>query len=401
MTAVAQAPGPFLRGSPYLASALAVGGFLLVWGFLLRIGPRLGAYVERDAVEAIQAVATTVVGTLAAGVLVYSWRLTDEVWDSLGVVAFDARTGVKVMLTLLVFGAAFTGTRITKQFVKRGERRDAISEHQREIAHHVVQIVVFVPAILFTLSFWGFSPGNLLLGAGAAGIVVGLAARQTLGAVLAGFVLLGSRPFEVGDWVVVDDEEGVVTDISIFNTQIRTFDNEQVVIPNDQVTGESIVNRTRNGQLRITVDVGVDYDADVQHALAVAADAMADVDAVLDTPAPDAVLDSFGDSAVVLTLRFWIRDPTIERKWEAQNRVVETVKTAFEREGIKIPFPQRELAGREEADGFRVRGSGSERAPGETGAPAEREDLESAVEERDGEDAAPDTDAPTPGADED
>ena len=74
----------------------------------------------------------------------------------------------------------------------------------------------------------------------------------------------------------------------------------------------------------------------------------------MDNPRPDVVMDQFGASSVVLTLRFWIDDPTIQRKWQAQNAVVEAVKRAFEREGIKIPYPQRELSGRDETDGLRI-----------------------------------------------
>jgi small-conductance mechanosensitive channel len=385
---VAQLLGDFGRGAPYLASGVALGLFIALWGVVLWAGPRLGERIKQDTVEAVQSIAITVAGVLAAVVLVHVWQLNDEVWNAVGVVAFEAQTGVKVMVTLLVFGGAYTFTRITKQLVKRGERRDAISRHQREVAHHFVQIAVFFPAVLFTVALWGFRPQNLLLGAGAAGIVIGLAARQTLGAVLAGFVLLGSRPFEVGDWVVISGEEGVVTDVSIFNTQIRTFDNEQVVIPNDKITSENIVNRSRNGRLRITVDVGVDYDVEIQQAIAVAEGAMTDVNEVLNSPEPDAVLDRFDDSSVVLTLRFWIHDPTIERKWEAQNRVVEAVKAAFEAEGIKIPFPQRELTGREETGGFRVAGEA-------------RPDKADGDEPDDEETDTDDEEAPTPTADED
>jgi small-conductance mechanosensitive channel len=199
------------------------------------------------------------------------------------------------------------------------------------------------------MALWGARPGSFLIGAGAIGVVVGLAARQTLGAMLAGFVLLFARPFEIGDWVVIGEEEGTVTDVSVFNTAIRTFDNEHVLIPNDLVTSQEIINRSRNTRLRIGVDVGVDYDADPGEAAEVAREAMADCDELLDDPAPDVVISEFASSSVVLTCRFWIYEPSISRKWEAQNAMVEAVKAAFEREGIQIPFPQRTVSSREDS----------------------------------------------------
>ena len=331
--------------------------FVLLSGVVYQFGGRLKSLLgDEDAAEAVQSVTVTLLGTAAAVVLVDIWNLGTEL-----ALAFDAvlpgepaQAGVKLMVSLLVFGAAYTFTRITKRIIKMESERDAITAHQKEIGHHVLQILVFLPAVLFVMALWGSRPTDLLLGAGAFGVVVGLAARQTLGSVLAGFVLLFARPFEIGDWVVVDEQEGTVMDVSIFNTEIRTFDNEHVLVPNEQVANDEIVNRSRTDQLRVTVDVGVDYDVDVAEAAHIAEAAMEGCDEVVDNPRPDVVMDQFGASSVVLTLRFWIDDPTIQRKWAAQNAVVEAVKAAFEREGVKIPYPQRELSGRPETDGLQV-----------------------------------------------
>ena len=208
-----------------------------------------------------------------------------------------------------------------------------ISEHEREI--------------LFRL-------GGLLVGAGFLGIVVGMAARQTLGAVLAGFVLMFSRPFEIGDWVQVGEQEGIVTHISIVNTRIQTFDGEYVMLPNDEVSSKPITNRTRKGRLRVEVEVGVDYEADPSRAADVALSAVKELDEVLTVPTPQVVGKRFADSSVVLGVRFWIDNPSARRKWRAQTAVIDAVKAAFSAEGIKIPFPQRELTGRVEEGGFHL-----------------------------------------------
>jgi len=369
--------------------SVAVGGFFLASAAVAYwLGGPLKRRLDADVAEVIQSLVVTGAGIAAAGVLVVVWRLGDPLAEALGVVAFDGRSAALVIVSLVVFGVAYTTTRITKRVVKRQSRRDAISAHQREVAHHVVQVLVFVPAALFVMALWGVRPGNLLIGAGAVGVVVGLAARQTLGAMLAGFVLLFARPFEIGDWVVVDDEEGTVTDVSVFNTEIRTFDNEHVLVPNDQVTATEIVNRSRHEWLRVKVDVGVDYGADPGEAAAVAEAAMTDCEELPDDPAPDVVLSEFADSAVVLTCRFWIREPSISRKWEAQNAVVEAVKAAFEREGISIPFPQRTVSTRE--------GEHSTAPPGPQTSPAPATDGAGG---RDGDPTSADGDTHEPEAD--
>ena len=347
------------RTEQYLISIGLFALFFVVAGVVYALGRPLKRRVGDDeAVEAVQSLLLTLMGLALTFGIVVVWRLRAELSEAFTFIRVGPTDGVRVLVLAAVFGTAFTVTRITKRVIRRGSEADTITAHQKEVAHHIVQFLVFTPAGLFSLALYGVNPQSLLLGASAAGLIIGLAARQTLGAIVAGFVLLLSRPFEVNEWVIVDEQEGIVTDISIFNTEIRTFDNEVVVIPNDRITDDEIINRSRNGKLRIQVDVGVDYDVEVAKAMELAREAMYALDEVLGDPAPDVVIDEFGTSSVVLTLRFWIPDPTVERKWAAQNAVIDAVKSAFEREAVKIPFPQRELMAREEADGFRLAGEG-------------------------------------------
>lgn len=345
------------RTSQYVATVLLVASFLATAYALYRLGPRLRKGMTDDEAEAIQAVLLTSVGVVAGVLLVVIWRATGAVRLALASIQPSPTDGVKVLITVLAVAVAYTVTRITKQLVQVGESRDAITNHQREVLHHLVQILVMLPAVVFAIALWDVPAENLLLSASVLGVVLGLAARQTLGAVLAGFILLFSRPFEVGDWVEIDDNEGIVIDVSIVNTRLQTFDDELVMLPNDQITESAVVNRSRNDRLRVQEEVGVDYETDLEHAAGVATEAMEDLDVLMDGPKPDVVVEEFGDSSVVLGLRFWIENPTVQRKWAAQNAVMEAVKEAFEREGISIPFPQRVLAGRAQTGGLHVTGA--------------------------------------------
>ena len=260
---------------------------------------------------------------------------------------------VSALVTLFLFVGAWGTTVFAKRLITGiFEERDAITRHQREVAYHVIQISVYLVAIAAGVTVWGIDIGNILLGAGFLGVVVGLAARQTLASVFAGFVLLFGRPFNVGDWIVVDEHEGIVTDVSIFTTVLRTFNGEFVTIPNDVVTSGSLLNRSRRGRLRVDVEVGVDYDDDIERARELATEAMRDLDTeeIRTHPEPETVLKEFGDSAVVLELRFWVDDPTAARRWQAQTDVIRAVKDAFAEAGITIPFPQRSLASRPGSD---------------------------------------------------
>jgi small-conductance mechanosensitive channel len=340
-----------------LATVLALVALVGVGLGVRALGRPLKERFDSALVESIQA-GVLAVWTAGVGVFLISvWRASGLVQR--GFEQIDPSSGdiVAAVLSVAVLGGAYAFTRVTKNAIRRlSQERGAITNHQQEVAHHIVQMMVFVMAILVVFGIWGVDPGDLLLGAGVATVMVGLAARQTLGAVLAGFVVLLSRPFELGDWVVIDDNEGVVTDISIVNTQIRTFDEEYVMIPNDIVTDTEVVNRSRKGRLRLETDVGVDYATDVQQATEVATTAMKETDTPMERPDPHVVLSEFGASSVVLRLRYFIDNPSARKMWKARTEVITTVKEAFAEEGIKIPFPQRELSGREEVGGLAVSG---------------------------------------------
>ena len=343
-------------GSRYVATAGAILLFVLVVAATYRIGRRLKSERDPDAIEAAQSVTVTTVAILVSGFLVAVWRVSGEVIAALGFLSVTPEDGIKALVTFIVLAGALTVTRLTKRSVKYGAGRVSITPHQREVAHHAIQIAVFVPAVAFVIALWGIPVSNIFLGAGVLGIVLGFAARKTLSGILSGFVILFARPFEVGDWIRVGDQEGIITDITVYNTRIRTFNEEHVLIPNEVVTENEVVNYSKTDRLRLETAVGIDYATDINTAARVAVGAMERVEEVATEPPPDVIRQEFADSAVVLRLRYWITTPTVQAKWRAQNAVVESVKTAFEAEGIKIPFPQRELAGREEAGGFRLAG---------------------------------------------
>jgi small-conductance mechanosensitive channel len=170
--------------------------------------------------------------------------------------------GTVVLLIVLVLSADLVKSRI------RGlsEESDRVGEHEESVLIRVTNLTIAVTVGLALLSLWIEDIGSLLVGARFLGIVFGMGARQILAAALAGFVLMFSRPFEVGDWVEIGDAEGTVMDISLMHSHLRSFDGETVVIPNDEVEASTVVNRTDRGRLRLAVDVGVDYESDLDRA---------------------------------------------------------------------------------------------------------------------------------------
>ena len=277
------------------------------------------------------------------------------VWDRSGALldAFEAAAITdqlsNVVLAVVLLASAYALTDFLGGLIRQISADSTIlTDHQEEVVRRLTQLTVYTFALLVVVGLFTDNVGGLLVGAGFLGIVVGMAARQTLGAVLAGFVLMFSRPFEVGDWVEVGDHEGTVTEISIMSTRLRSFDGEVITLPNDDVRSGSIIDRSRRNRLRIEVEVGVDYATDVAGAATLIEEAMADVDDVAAMPEPDVVTKRFGDSAVVLGARYWIRNPSMRKRWRTQTAAMGAIKTALEDAGIVIPFPQQTLSARTE-----------------------------------------------------
>ncbi|MCO8266816.1 mechanosensitive ion channel family protein [Haloferax sp. AB510] len=307
--------------------------------------------------------ATVVVRTLQLAVFVGAtlsllllWGYTGLAADLTEVLAVAVPNAAKLGATVALFAGALVGTNVLEEKLDSyATASDNINAHQQGIVFRVLQLVVLLAVGMAALTVWQVRIGGLLVGAGFLGIVVGMAARQTLGSLIAGFVLMFSRPFELGDWVEIDDAEGIVTDITIINTRLSNADGETVVFPNDRVTNAKITNRTKRNRLRLRLDVGIDYEADIEHAESVAEEALSGLQFVEEVPKPQVMPTTFGDSSIGLQLRFWITNPSAPRRAQAKAEVLRNVKLAFDREGIKIPYPQRELLAREEADGFQLR----------------------------------------------
>ena len=326
-------------------ASLLIGGAVL--GVRLLVGWAKKRNGELSSMQRLS-LSTTVAAATALGALSLL-----AVWDRSGALrdAYDAAMVgdqlSNVVLAVVVLASAYAVTDFLSGVIREvSAESTALTDHQEEVIRRLTQLSVYTFALLVVVGLFTDNVGSLLVGAGFLGIVVGMAARQTLGAVLAGFVLMFSRPFEVGDWVAIGDHEGTVTEISIMSTRLRSFDGEMITLPNDTVRSGSIVDRSRRNRLRIEIEVGVDYDTDVERAATLIAETVADVDDVAAMPEPDVVTKRFADSAVVLGVRYWIRNPSMRKRWRTQTAAMNAIKPTLAEEGITIPFPQQTLSAR-------------------------------------------------------
>lgn len=323
---------------------------IVVVAILLGIGIRRGRRRLEDRIGGLLAdilASTGLVAVIAAGslIVVGVWEQTMILRDFVESADFGTRIAPRLVVTLAVFVAVQVVVDFVGRLLGRLQESNApLDRHQQEVGYRLSQVALWGLAILVVLGVWEFDLSGILIGAGVLGLVIGMAARQTLRSLLAGFVLMVSQPFEVGDWVAIADASGTVRDISIVNTRIETPDGEYVTLPNDEITATKIVNRSAKGRLRIEVEVGIDYDTSVDRAIAVANDALADLEGIQQPPPPVVDAKRFEESAVVLGVRCWISNPAPRRVWQTRTRVIGAIKEAFDDAGIEVPFPQRTVS---------------------------------------------------------
>jgi small-conductance mechanosensitive channel len=252
-----------------------------------------------------------------------------------------------VVLFVVVFAVVYVvGKRVATGTVRQGLRSRGFDETIVGLAVSTTAVAVAVVSVALAATVAGF--GVVLAAfatlAGALALAVGFAAQDLIANFVAGVFIIQDEPFEVGDWIEWDGNEGVVREIQLRVTKLDTFDNQLVTVPNGDLADAAVVNNVANDQRRVSVGFGIGYDDDIQQARDAILEEASRIEGALEDPAPSAPVTSLGDSAVVLSGRLWI-DTEETGYGPVRSAFVERVKERFDAEGIDMPYPNTELSG--------------------------------------------------------
>lgn len=262
---------------------------------------------------------------LAGGI---DWMGLLEVW------------GLRLFTAALILLLGIWGIRLLATAMERALGRAGVDPMLRKFLYNIARFGGTVVVGVAALTQIGVPPASLLAVLGAAGLAVGLALRDSLSNFASGVMLILLRPFRVGDFVQIAGLEGVIEQVNIFQTQLRTVDNRVIVLPNSQITTAPIVNFTGRPTRRLDLVVGVGYDDDLAEARAALLHVASANTRVLAEPATDVLVSAFGESSVNLTLRAWV--PTSD-VLVARSELLEGIHRELRQRGLSIPYPQRDL----------------------------------------------------------
>lgn len=249
-------------------------------------------------------------------------------------------------IALVVILAAYLVALAVRSLVRSRLAQDRSESFARvfsKLAFGAVVAVGLLAAV--TIVFPSIKPGDLIAGLGVFSIAIGFAFQDILSNLLAGILILLRQPFEIGDQIEVEGQTGTVEEITIRETQLRTFGGEKIVIPNAEVYQSVVRVQTAYGPKRTVLVVGLDDHEDQDNATEVVLEAVRGVEGVKDDPAPQVYFTGFGDSTTNFDLRYWT-DPEQATVRQVQDQVVRAVSRALKDAEIDMPSPITELDAR-------------------------------------------------------
>ncbi|MCP4680578.1 MAG: mechanosensitive ion channel [Deltaproteobacteria bacterium] len=204
----------------------------------------------------------------------------------------------------------------------------------------LIRYLILVGAILGILGMFGVETASFAAVIAAGGLAIGLAFQGTLSNFAAGVMLLVFRPFKVGDVVQVAGHLGIVEEIELFTSEIKSLDNKMIVIPNSSIFGSVIENFTHHPIRRCDISVGVTYSASVEKTREILEAVVKEIPGRIEDPESQVFLEKLGASSVDWVLRVWCNT---DDYWDVHQATIERTKAALEQAEIAIPFPQMDV----------------------------------------------------------
>ena len=271
--------------------------------------------------------------------LVFSW-LTEPLF-TVGNASFSATSILKL---LFFFVALFWLSRALRGLLaRRAFPRLGLETGFSHALANIASYLFITVGLLVGLQASGIRLDSLTVLFGAVGVGIGFGLQGVASNFVSGLILLIERPIQVGDRVQVGELHGKVGRINIRATEILTNDNIAVIVPNSDFVSQQVINWSTGGNwMRHKIPVGVDYASDVEAVRQALLEAASEVPAVLRDPPPSVRLAAFGSSSLDFQLVVWTSE-LLQRRGEFISQVNFAIHASLARNGLQIPFPQRDL----------------------------------------------------------
>ena len=253
---------------------------------------------------------------------------------------FATSWGIKLLCALVLLFVGLKLIKRLKNFIKFSPKLDKLDAGLRSFIASFANIALYIMLVITLASVLGIPATSFITILASCGVAIGLALQGALSNFAGGLMLLLFKPFKVGDFVRVSEEEGKVLEISVVYTVILTSDNKRITIPNGTLTNEVIINYSAEELRRVDMVFSTAYDCDIEKTKAIIMKVITSHPKTLDTPEPLVRLAEHADSALKFNVRAWCKN---DDYWSVKYDIIEKVKEEFDKNGIEIPYPQMDV----------------------------------------------------------
>ncbi len=248
--------------------------------------------------------------------------------------------GIKIIAAIAIFVIGRYLSKIIVRLLKKVMIKAKLDETISNFLGSIAQAILTVVVIIAALEQLGVNTTSVLAIFAAAGLAVGLAFKDSLSNFASGIMLILFKPFKLGDFVEAAGVSGVVENIRIFNTVMKTGDNREITVPNSQIYGGIITNFSARETRRIDLVIGIGYDDNIGTAKQLIQDIISQESRILSDPEPTIMVLELGESSIDIAVRPWVNSGDY---WVVRADLLQTIKEKFDAEGLSIPYPQRDL----------------------------------------------------------
>lgn len=244
---------------------------------------------------------------------------------------------MNIFYALLILVVGLMLAHVIKRWVYASIKSKAKDPTVKLFVVNAVYTSVIVIVAISALARLGVPTASMLTVLGAGSLAIALSLKDSLSHVASGLILIGLKPFHIGDTVDIKGVLGTLDQINLLNIGIKTANGDYVVIPNAKVFDDTICTKGKKGRRRIDLAIGISYDADIAQAKAIIHELFAADERILKTPAPNVAVKELADSAVLLAIRPWVKNADYT---DVLFDLTEKIKLAFDKAEIGIPYPQ-------------------------------------------------------------
>jgi small conductance mechanosensitive channel len=248
--------------------------------------------------------------------------------------------GIKIIGAIAIYIIGKWIAKIITNIVKKLLEKSKVDITLVKFLGNLTYIGLLILVIITALGTLGVDTTSFAAIIAGAGLAVGMALKDNISNFGAGVLILFLRPFKIGDFVEAAGTSGVVDEIGIFNTIMKTGDNRVIIIPNNNIIGNNIINYSREKIRRIDLVIGVGYEDDLKLTKSTLEEILNSNPKILKEPAPTVALAELADSSVNFNVRPWVKS---DDYWGVRSELLETIKQTFDEKGINIPYPQMDV----------------------------------------------------------